>query len=161
LKLTDYINKDFIFLDLPAQDKQDALHQAVQLLKHNRALSDADDFLREVLQREELGSTCVGQGVAIPHARTKTVTQIILALLRLKEPVDFGAEDKQPVRILFMLGTPVDKVGEYLKVLAAISRLMCQPLLRDKILQAGSPREVIDILMLAEKDSSAGLPPKR
>jgi fructose-specific phosphotransferase system IIA component len=158
LKLTDYINKDLICIDLSVRDKNDALHKMTHLLKHHHLISDADEFLQEVLQRENLGSTCVGQGIAIPHARTKTVKQIILALARLKEPIDFGADDKQPVHLIFMLGTPVDAVGEYLKVLASISRLLCKPALREQILQAPSPAAIISLLKDAEKEMTVTYP---
>jgi fructose-specific phosphotransferase system IIA component len=144
------LTPDLIFLDLPGKDKNDAIGKVVHLMKQHRAISDEKDFLREVFQREALGCTAIGNGVAIPHARTKAVKKIIIAFARLTPGIDFGADDKTPVRLLFLLGTPLDAVGEYLKVLAMLSKLLKEDHTRQRLLLAEDAAGVHEILVESE-----------
>jgi PTS system nitrogen regulatory IIA component len=151
LRLIDYLNEKLIYLDIEVPDRDAALSKIVHLMHENGAIADADQFLNEVLKRESLGSTGIGNGVALPHARTQNVNQIVLAIARLKKGVDFGAEDKQKVRIIFLLGTPVNSVGEYLKVLARISKLLRQKSVRKGLLNASKIEEVFKLFEFTEE----------
>ena len=151
MKISNYLRSDLIFLDLDAQRKDNAIAKIVELMEKNHVLTDSSAFLSEVLQRESLGSTAIGKGVALPHARTQNVKEIVIAFARLKEGVDFGAEDKEPVRLIFLLGTPLDAVGEYLKVLARLSKLLRDAKIRKGLLKAESPKEVLELFSNAEQ----------
>jgi nitrogen PTS system EIIA component len=146
VRLLEYLSANLIFLDLSGKDKDDIITKVVHLMKQQKAIDDEKDFLKEVFQREALGCTAIGGSVAIPHARTKTVKKIIIAFARLTPGIDFGAEDKAPVRLLFVLGTPLDAVGEYLKVLAKLSKLLKEGKTREKLLLARNTKEVYKIL---------------
>ena len=146
MKLLEYLSTDLIFLDLSGKDKHDVITKVVHLMKQQKAIDDEKDFLKEVFQREALGCTAIGGNVAIPHARTKTVKKIIIAFARLTPAVDFDAMDKAPVRLLFILGTPLDAVGEYLKVLAKLSKLLKEEKTRNNLLRAKNPFEVCKVL---------------
>ena len=149
MKQLDCLSTNLIFLDLSGKDKQDVITQIVHLMKQQKAIEDEKDFLREVFQREALGCTAIGGGVAIPHARTRTVKKIVIAFARLTPAVPFGAMDKKPVRLLFLLGTPLDTVGDYLKVLAKLTKMLAEEQTRAGLLQAADAQAAYDILLEA------------
>ncbi len=150
MRLTNYLRDSLIFLDIEAKDKEEAISKIVDLMYESKAISDAKKFKNEVNQRESLGSTGIGNGVALPHARTQNVKEIVIAIARLKSEVEFNAEDGKPVRTIFLLGTPLKAVGEYLKVLARLSKLLRGDQVRKSLLKANSPVEVRKILEDAE-----------
>ncbi len=82
------------------------------------------DLLKEINNRETQGGTSLGNGVAIPHARLKSLDKIVVAMARLKVGVDFDEGDREPVRLIFIVITPIDQAGEYLKVLAKLSKFL-------------------------------------
>jgi fructose-specific phosphotransferase system IIA component len=147
VKQLDCLSKNLIFLDLSGKDKHDVISQMVHLMKQQKAIDDEKDFLKEVFQREALGCTAIGGCVAIPHARTRTVKKIVIAFARLTPAVPFGAMDKKPVRLLFLLGTPLDAVGDYLKVLAKLTKMLAEEPIRARLLQAADPQAAYDILL--------------
>jgi nitrogen PTS system EIIA component len=154
VRLLEYLSTNLIFLDLSGKDKNDVITKVVHLMKQQKAIDDEKDFLKEVFQREALGCTAIGGNVAIPHARTKTVNKIIIAFARLTPGIDFGADDKAPVRLLFILGTPLDAVGEYLKVLAKLSKLLKEEKTREKLILARNAKEVYKVLEDSEDHNS-------
>jgi fructose-specific phosphotransferase system IIA component len=146
LRITDYINEDLIFLELEAKDKDSAIAAIIERMSRTNVFDNASSFLKEVRGREKLGSTGIGKGVALPHARTQHVKNIVVAFARLSTGIDFQSEDKEPVRLIFLLGTPLNCVGEYLKVLATISKIARTDKIRKSLIKAGSVEEVAEIL---------------
>ncbi|OPZ73249.1 MAG: PTS system mannose-specific EIIBCA component [bacterium ADurb.Bin478] len=146
MRLLDYLAPNLVFLDLTGKDKNDVISKVVHLMKQQKAIDDEKNFLQEVFQREKLGCTAIGGNVAIPHARTRTVKNIVIAFARLTPGVDFCAMDQEPIRLLFLLGTPMEAVGDYLKVLAKLSKLLKDGANRDRLIQAGTAEEVYAIL---------------
>ncbi len=124
MRLIDYMDRKLIFLDLPAHSKEEAITEIVRRLKESQAIRDESYLLEEIFSRESRGGTSLGNGVAIPHARVRSMDKIVIAMARLSTGVSFCAEDRQPVRIVFVLVTPLDKLNEYLKVLAGLSRFL-------------------------------------
>ncbi len=150
MRLSDYLDHHSILLDLAARNKADALSLIVDRLADHRLVDDREEFLADVNKREGQGSTAIGRGMAIPHARSRTLQRIVVAMARLGQGIDFGAEDGEPVQLIFLLGTPGDKAGEYLKVLARLSKLLKENGLRKDLLRAASPADVLEILEKAE-----------
>jgi len=150
LRISDYLRDSLIFLDIDAKDKVEAIAKTVDLMHHSQAISDTAKFLEEVYERESLGSTGIGKGVALPHARTQYAKEIVITVTRLRKGVDFGAEDNEPVRLVFLLGTPHKAVGEYLKVLAKLSKILRENGTTKKLLKAKSSVEVRKIIEDAE-----------
>ncbi len=150
LRLSEYMNRGLIYLDVAASDKADAIAQIVASMGKTKIIKKADDFREEVIQRERLGSTGIGKGIAIPHARTKNVGKITIAFARLQNGIDFGAEDEELVRLVFLLGTPIEAVGEYLKILAKLTKVLKENGLRKKLLKANSADEVLSLIEEAE-----------
>jgi PTS system nitrogen regulatory IIA component len=138
MRLIDYMDKKWIFLDLVAHSKSEAIAAMVGQMKESKAISDEAELLEEINNREIQGGTSLGNGIAIPHARLKSLDRIVVAVARLAEAVDFCNDDCQPVRLVFILITPSHKAGEYLKVLAKLAKFLKEKSLRDKLLAAGS-----------------------
>ncbi len=124
MRLADYLDRKLIFLDLQADSKDDAIRKIVGRMKENHVIQDEESVLEEIFSRESRGGTSLGNGVAIPHARVKTVDRIVMAMARLSETLTFSADDRQPVRFVFVLVTPLEKLNEYLKVLAGLSKFL-------------------------------------
>lgn len=124
MRLVDYLDRKLIFLELQASSKEEAITEIVNRMKKSNAIQDENSVLEEIFSRESRGGTSLGNGVAIPHARVKTVDHIVLAMARLSSAVRFSAEDRQPVRFVFILVTPLEKLNEYLKVLAGLAKFM-------------------------------------
>ena len=150
MRIADYLRDSLIFLDLETKDKRSTIAKIVDLMDKNNIFANASKFLNEVNQRESLGSTGIGKGIALPHARTQNVKDITISMTRLKEGVEFGSEDKQPVKLIFLLGTPLNAVGEYLKVLAKLSKLLRDDKIRNQILKAETPVQIRKIFEDAE-----------
>ena len=149
--LFDVVNPDLIFLDVPGNNRENVLKNIVAALaEKSDAIKDPEIFYREVLEREKLGSTGIGEGVAIPHARTDAVRALVLTFARTAEPIDFAAEDKQPVRLIFLLAVPVRGLKSYLMTLARISRVVRKASVRQQLLEASDARQIIQIIHKAE-----------
>lgn len=122
MALTELIPPGGIVADLSATSRKQALHGLCDLAQRCFGV-EARPVLEAVIERERLGSTGVGDGVAIPHARTELVDRVCGVFARLKTPVDFDAVDGQPADLVFLLLAPEDAGAEHLKALAQISRL--------------------------------------
>ncbi len=150
MRLTDYLDPQAILLDLPSAGKEEAFALIAGRLAAGGMIGDRERFLTDVLKREQQGGTAIGRGLAIPHARTRSLERIVMAMARLRPGADFGAEDGEPVRLVFLLGAPEDKAGEYLKVLGRLSKLLKENGLRKDLLKASTPQAVLDLLEAAE-----------
>jgi PTS system nitrogen regulatory IIA component len=106
---------------------------------------DFDLFLEDVFERERLGTTGIGDGIAIPHARTDAVDQLVIALGRSARGVEFESLDGKKVKLLFLMGTPKGSVSHYLKILAQLTRLLKEGTFRDKLLEARDKEIVVSL----------------
>jgi len=150
VRLTDFMDSNLISLDLRARSRNDALRQLVKVVARSVAVRNPEVFLQEVLAREALGTTAVGHGVAFPHARSASVARIVVVFGRLREGVDFGAEDGEKVRLVVLMGTPPNDIARYLKVLARFAALLRDDGLRERLLRATSPAEVLQAIDQAD-----------
>lgn len=132
---------DVVVLDLSANSREAALRGLHRELARLPAVKDADRFLIDLLERTMLASVCIAPEVALPHARTTAVDRIVLGVARLKAP-GVGFDGEHPaVRLMFMIGTPRQQVEAYLRLVAAISRLLRAPGARDGLLAASTEAE--------------------
>jgi PTS system nitrogen regulatory IIA component len=138
MKLIDYMDRELVFLDLPARSKEEAIAGIVRRMKECGAIQDEDYLLEEIFSREARGGTSLGNGVAIPHARVKGMERIVIAMARLADGVSFGPDARQPVRVVFVLVTPLERLNEYLKVLAELSKLLKDKKLLKRLVAAAS-----------------------
>jgi PTS system nitrogen regulatory IIA component len=118
-----------------ASSKRQALHTVAEAAAQNLGLSDSR-VLEALLEREALGSTGLGSGVAVPHARLDGVERVTAVFVRLDAPVVWGAVDDRPVDLLFALFAPPSDGAEHLRALAAVSRALRSPEMREQLRQA-------------------------
>ncbi len=135
---------DLVKLDLPASfNETEAISTVAGLLDgHPDLIGDPADFRNAVLEREKLSPTALGHGVAFPHARTPQVKQIVLAVGRSREGVLFE-QAGQRVHLLFVIGTPFNKVPEYLAVVGRLVRLLKSDVVRENMLSAATVEEFL------------------
>ena len=126
MKLADYIKPENVILNLDVSSKTQAL-QVMSASASELATIPADAILEALLKRERLGSTGVGQGVALPHTHIAGIGRPIAMVARLKQPIDFESIDGRPVDIVFLLLTPNEAPKPHLNVLACFSRRLRSP----------------------------------
>ena len=154
MALSDLIPAGGAVADLPGGSRKQVL-QALSDLAHRTLKVPARPVLEAVMERERLGSTGIGDGVAIPHARTPLVTRTCGVFARLKAPVDFDAIDGRPADLIFLLLAPEDSGAEHLKALARISRLFRREEFRDSLRAAPDSAAVNAILTGAMESNAA------
>jgi PTS system nitrogen regulatory IIA component len=142
----DFLCNEAIITDLEATDKKGAISELVQILASAKKIKRPEEVISVIMEREKLGSTGIGQGVAIPHGKTDIVPQQVGALGISQRGVEFNSLDGEPVYIVFLLCGPVDIAGQHLKALARISRLLKDRFVRTALRDAKSVDEVIKII---------------
>lgn len=148
--LTNLLTPDRIRIPLAARVKDDLLRELVDVVADTTPLGDRDDVLRAVREREQVLSTGIGNGVAIPHGKSAAVPDLALVAGVTREGVDFDALDGRPVRLFFLLVGPDSAAGEHVKALSRISRLLRRDSFRDRLLAASSPADFYQIVTEAE-----------
>ncbi len=146
MKIMDFLSRDAITLDLKAQDKKQAIAELVELLRANKKIKKTDEIIETVMERERLGSTGIGQGVAIPHGKTDALSEQVGALGISQKGVEFNSLDGEPVYIIFLLVGPVEVAGQHLKALSRISRLFKDKFFRQSLRDAKKEDEVVKII---------------
>jgi fructose-specific phosphotransferase system IIA component len=140
----NYLRKEHCILDLKSATKEGAIKEIARCLSQcGEEVVDKDIFVTEILKREKLGSTGIGFHLAIPHARTKAVKGFVIGVGRSKKGIDFDAVDKEKVNLIFVMGANPKELNQYLRMLAQLSRLIMDKSFRKKIMEAGTPAEVI------------------
>jgi PTS system nitrogen regulatory IIA component len=153
MALADLIPSDGVVLDLGASSRKQVLQSLADLAARETGLN-ARTIFDAVLQRERLGSTGVGQGVAIPHARLAGIPAVAGFFARLKTPIDFDSIDGRPADLVFMLLAPEDAGAEHLKALARVSRLLRREDIRQR-LRAAPDADAIQAVLFGEPASDA------
>lgn len=148
--ISELLQDSFIDLQMDAQDKNSAIDKLSGMLSSSGKVVDHDHFFNAVLEREKLGSTAIGAGIAIPHARANTVKEISIAFARSGKGIDFNSVDGDPVHLIFLLAAPVESGSLYLKLLARISRLLRYQDLIDDLKKATTKEEVVRIIAAKE-----------
>ncbi|OGR83387.1 MAG: hypothetical protein A2902_03025 [Elusimicrobia bacterium RIFCSPLOWO2_01_FULL_64_13] len=146
MNLLDFLPDRAIRIDLKSQTKKEVLKDLVEILVEAHHISNPDGILEALLEREELGSTGIGQGIAIPHGKSDSVTEVVAALGISKRGIDFDALDGEPVYLFFMLVAPSNAAGIHLKILAKISRLLKDKFFRQALRESKSPEELTKLI---------------
>ena len=134
-----------VLLDLPAADETAAIRAVTALLAGQPDVADANALAAEVIAREKLSPTALGHGVAFPHARTAGVRQLVMAVGRSREGVQF-ADGRETVHFLFVIGTPPDRVPPYLALVGYLARQLKDEKVRAKLLAAATAEDFLDVL---------------
>ena len=143
--LIDLFALDCIALNNPAKNRLDAFAAAGELFAKHTGI-DASAVVRFLNAREDLGSTALGAGVAIPHGRVKGLKQPIAAFINLQTPIDFAAPDGNPVSLLIFLLVPEKATQQHLEILSSIAQLLSDPSAREHLATESSPEKVCELL---------------
>ena len=154
MQLSDFLDFDAIKTALPGGNKRSLLQQLAGLASQRTGMPAAE-ILASIVERERLGSTGFGQGVAIPHGKVDGLARICCLFARLSEPVDYKAIDDQPVDLVFLLLSPPDAGAEHLKALASISRVTRNAATLAKMRGARSSDALAAVLMGADERDAA------
>jgi PTS system nitrogen regulatory IIA component len=141
---------EYAFTGLSARSREDAFAELTRRLAAAGAIRDPDAVIRRLSDRERLGSTALGSGVAIPHLKLAGLSEPVVAVGAFPAGVDFGAADGAPVRLIFLVLSPADSPALHLQILARISRLLRLPGVADNLRRASSPEEIRSALEQAQ-----------
>ena len=150
MRLTDILKPQNIKIPLAATTKNDAIAELVQLLADNGQITDAKKVLEAVLEREATRTTGIGNGLAIPHGKCSGTPDLVMAIGKPAQPIDFQAIDGKPVTVIWMLTSPPDKTGPHIHALARISRLMTIDKFQQALRLAKTADEVIQAVVAQE-----------
>jgi fructose-specific phosphotransferase system IIA component len=152
MKVTEFLREDRMVLDIKANTKDGAIKELAEILRDAPEIINFENFVRDIFERESLNTTGIGNEIAIPHARTDSVNNFIIAFGRSIKGIDFKSLDGKSVKLIFLMGTPKEKgLNNYLKILAHLTRLLQKEHFKDSLLKASSPREVIEEFQKIEK----------
>ena len=142
MKITDCLTENCVRVPLAATDKTAAITELVDVLDSAGLLVDRDEALRSVLAREATRSTGIGNGLAVPHGKSRGCHELAMAIGTPGTPIDFGSPDGQPCDCIVLLTSPIDKTGPHIQALASISRLWHTDGFRQAISQAATAEEL-------------------
>ena len=146
MKIMDFLSQDAIIVDLKSTDRKSAIIELVEILKDTKKVKKTDEITNVILEREKLGSTGIGQGIAIPHGKINILQKQIGVLGISRKGIEFNSLDGEPVHIIFLLVGPIEVTGQHLKALSKISRLFKNKFLRQAIRDAVTPEEITKII---------------
>ena len=150
MRLSEILKPQNIKIPLVSSVKNEAIKELVDLLAGNGDVTDPKKVLESVLEREATRTTGIGNGLAIPHGKTTGTGNLVMAIGRPAQPIDFQAIDGRPVTIIWLLSSPPDKTGPHIHALARISRLMTIDKFRQMLNNAADPQEVYNIVQQQE-----------
>jgi len=144
-KLAEMITEDRI-VRLKSQDKEGVLKELCEVIARSPEITDKDHFYQAIVEREKILSTGIGLGVAVPHAKIASVKDFIMAIGVSEEPIDFDALDGKPVHIVILIGASDAQKDLYVRVLAKVAMMLKNQEVREKILKAREPSDIMNIL---------------
>ncbi len=148
MQIMDFLSKKAIIANIRSQKKEDVIKELVDGLINSGDIEKRHrvKLIEALMAREALGSTAIGQGIAIPHTKSDCVTNLIAAFGLSKKGVDFDSLDGEPAYIFFLLVAPQDSAGPHLKALARISRLLKDKYFRDTLRACIDDKSIIKII---------------
>ncbi len=150
IRLSTLIAPGSVKLGMEAADKEEAFEELVDLLVQTGGVSDREAALEAIRTREALGSTGIGNGIAVPHGKHASVSRLVGAVGISRQGIDFGSPDRKPAHIIFLLLAQVDNPGPHIQALAEIAQLVQSDSFHNKALLAKSPSELLDLVRTEE-----------
>ena len=151
MKIDEILKKESVIADIAGKNKLDVIKEMTERLKQNDTIKNDQALYATLIEREKLGSTGIGENVAIPHGKSDELTQIITVFARSLSGIEFESLDQKPVHFVCMVIAPAHSTGQHLKALARISRLFKNQTLREGILTAEDSNAIYSLLL--EEDS--------
>ncbi|HWR01969.1 MAG TPA: PTS sugar transporter subunit IIA [Chlorobaculum sp.] len=152
MKIEALLTEKYISLNLESGSKEEVIEAMIAMIADHEKVHDIERLAEDVRKREKEMSTGIGKNIGLPHAKTPAVIEPVLGVATLSHEIDFDSIDNQPVQIVFLLATPETMLAEHLKLLGRITRLAGRDDLRQRILDATTPKEVLDLFREEEKD---------
>lgn len=151
MRLSELLNEHAINLSLQARDKESSIKELVQLLESAHGVNTRGEILSKVLQRESMMSTGIGNGVAIPHGKTRLLDHLLAACGVSRPGIDFDSMDGEPATLFIMLVSPESLRGPHVKALANVSRLLKEESVRNALRLSTTAEEFMRVLREAEE----------
>ncbi len=152
MKILDILDKESIITELKGVSKKQVLEELIEALLEKRPHLDRDHLMKVLLERERLGSTGIGDGIAIPHGKLKDLDQLALSFGKSTRGVDFESMDGKPVHLFFLLVAPESCAGIHLRALAKIARLLKNGSVRKRLGAVSTPEEVYSVIEQEDED---------
>lgn len=152
MRIMDLLPRQAIVADFEPSNKTEALKKLSELLASHTPSLTGEEIFRILSERESLGSTGVGKGVAIPHGRCKNLSRPVLCFAKARKGVDFNASDGKPVYIFFAMVAPENNSTTGIKVLAKMAEILKNPDAREELLTAHNAEEIADIISRYDSD---------
>lgn len=143
--LSDIITKEKIIMKLKSVNRDGVIYEMVKHLHSLGLVNDIDEFAKKVIERENIESTGIGEGIALPHARGN-VKKISVILGISKDGIDFNSIDKKPVNLLFLVAAPNDVKKEYLQVIAKIAKMLKTKNYKSELINAKNVDDVMNVI---------------
>ena len=153
MRISEILSEKVIATGLEATDKYEAIDKMIELACASGNMINKDNVKQCVLDREKLVSTGVGKGFAIPHGKTDDIKDIVAAFAVLKNPIDFDSIDLEPVKYIFLVIGKESLLNAHIKLLSRISRIMNKEEFRERLDDAKSPEEIMEMFRQEEQAS--------
>ena len=155
VNIQDMLKKDYIIDGLKSKSKKEVLAELSDVFLRDGMGIDRDAMLEVLMEREQLGRTGIGDGIAIPHGKLKGLENLVVSFGRSKGGVEFDSLDGAPVHIFFLLMAPENSAGQHLKALAKISRMLKDASFKESLVDAESAEAIYQLIV--EKDDNANI----
>ena len=146
MKIMDYLNEEWVIPDLKGTDKTSVLKELSSVLVTPCQMTSVEDLLQVLLDREKLGSTGIGEGIAIPHGRLKKLKKFFVSFGRSVKGVDFDSIDRKPSQLFFLVMAPENSAVDNLKLLSRIVTLLKEPSFKKRLMGARSQKELFQVI---------------
>ena len=145
VKLHDILDIESVKVPLENDTKRGVIDELCELISHREGVCDLEKLRETVWAREDQRSTGIGEGLAIPHGKCASISHPTMAIGRPSEPLEFGAIDDKPVRLVILLASPADRIADHIQALGKISRVMADPAVREQAYTAKTSEELFKI----------------
>jgi PTS system nitrogen regulatory IIA component len=152
MKILDILAVDSIVPELKGRTKKLVLEELIDAAKQNNPHIDSDRLMKVLLERERLGSTGIGDGIAIPHGKLNDISDLVLSFGRSIEGIDFESMDGKPVHLFFLLVAPEACAGIHLRALAKIARLLKNGTVRKRLAKVDNREDIFSIIQQEDED---------
>ena len=146
MKIMDYLNEEWVIPDLQGTDKASVLKELSSVLVNPCRVTSVEELLQVLLDREKLGSTGIGEGIAIPHGRLKKLKTFFISFGRSLKGVDFDSIDRKPSQLFFLVMAPENSAVDNLKILSRIVTLLKEPSFKKRLTETPSQKELFRII---------------
>lgn len=152
MRLTQILNQSSVIPELAARTKRAVMEELCRVLQSDHPELDMTRLMEVLAERERLGSTGIGDGIAIPHGKLNEISELMLAFGRSVEGVDFDSLDGKPAHLFFLVVAPENSAGVHLKALARISRLLKSNAVRQELMRASDHQAIYEIIKAQDEE---------